>query len=139
MSCLSFAQDDARGSKAKAIENIEEGVKRAKASGSLADLVLHIIDDSHAIDIDTDWIPQSTPIIKVFNKADLTKRALGRFKDEQRRNCVALSAATRDGLDELASRVKTIENSLPIVKEFEFFFFFGRKVYITKQPRQAGS
>jgi len=68
--------------------------------------VLHIIDDSHAIDIDTDWIPQSTPIIKVFNKADLTQRALGRFKDEQRRNCVALSAATRDGLDELASIVE---------------------------------
>jgi tRNA modification GTPase len=84
----------------------QEGVKRAKASGCLADLVLHIIDDSHPIAIDTTWIPLSTPIIKVFNKADLTQRELGRFKDEKGRHCVALSAATRNGLDELASIVE---------------------------------
>ena len=84
----------------------QEGVKRAKASGSLADLVLHIVDDSHPIAIDTDWIPLSTPIIKVFNKADLTQRALGRFEGEASRNCVALSAATGEGLDELASIVE---------------------------------
>jgi tRNA modification GTPase len=56
--------------------------------------------------IDTDWIPLSTPIIKVFNKADLTQRALGRFEGEASRNCVALSAATGEGLDELASIVE---------------------------------
>ncbi|MDC6459394.1 tRNA uridine-5-carboxymethylaminomethyl(34) synthesis GTPase MnmE [Luminiphilus sp.] len=84
----------------------QEGVKRAKARGCLADLVLHIIDDSHPIAIDTTWIPLSTPIIKVFNKADLTQRELGRFKDEKGRHCVALSAATRNGLDELTSIVE---------------------------------
>lgn len=78
-----------------------EGVRRAKREIETADLILHLIDD-------TDLHPPAliasdSPVIRVYNKIDLSGRESGPNPSEPL--TVAISTLTGDGLDSLRQMV----------------------------------
>ena len=87
----------------------QEGVKRAKSSSQTADLVLHIIDDNEAQEINTEWLPDTAINIQVLNKIDISGRQAGVLPNHDETRCVAVSAKNGDGIDAL---IQTIEDSL---------------------------
>ena len=104
----------------------QEGVKRAKSSSQMADLVLHIIDDNEPQDINTEWLPETTINIQVLNKIDISGKKAGVLPSQGETRCVALSARTGDGVDAL---IQTIENSL-LVQGGQESVFSARKRHV---------
>ena len=87
----------------------QEGVKRAKSSSQIADLVLHIIDDNEPQEINTEWLPDNAINIQVLNKIDISGKQAGVLPNHGETRCVAVSAKKGDGIDAL---IQTIEDSL---------------------------
>jgi len=83
-----------------------EGVRRAWQAIAQADAILLVIDDSSGFDAEdqalVERLPQQVPLVRVYNKIDLTGRPPG----EQDGGVLALSARTGAGLDTLRARLK---------------------------------
>ncbi|HET6655320.1 MAG TPA: tRNA uridine-5-carboxymethylaminomethyl(34) synthesis GTPase MnmE [Gammaproteobacteria bacterium] len=88
-----------------------EGMRRARARLDTADVVLLVVDDEVGYGADDaaiiDALPAELPVCRIYNKIDLSGRTAGRC-DEAEHRCVALSAETGEGLDELIGLIKAI-------------------------------
>lgn len=85
-----------------------EGVRRARATLVIADLVLLVIDTAQALEpqiLLRNEVPENIPCIEVHNKVDLTT---GKSNVDETLNKVWVSAKTGQGLDGLISLVKKI-------------------------------
>lgn len=83
----------------------KEGIKRSKAAGEDADLILFVIDSTKDLD-DSDKnlinsLPSSKTIL-IFNKSDLTDSA----SQIENFSSVSISAKNRTGLDELKASIE---------------------------------
>lgn len=89
----------------------QEGVKRAKDSAALADLVIHVVDDASQSDSDSgaDFQTNGALVIEVHNKIDQSGKTEGLTFSHSGTTQVAVSAKTGAGLSTL---VKAIENTL---------------------------
>ena len=87
-----------------------EGVRRAKAAMTQADLVLTVIDDlvpfagQQAV---FSGLPDDIPRLMVYNKCDLSGRKMG-IVSGQAQHAVAVSAKTGEGLSALEDQIKVI-------------------------------
>lgn len=88
-----------------------EGMRRARARLEAADVVLLVVDDQVGFGAEdaviVEALPAGLPVCRIYNKIDLTARPGGRC-DEAGHRCVAISAATGEGLDDLIGLVKAI-------------------------------
>jgi tRNA modification GTPase len=83
----------------------QEGIRRAWREIKMADLVILLIDDSCGF-ADPERqikknVPDSTPVLRVWNKIDLGKKSPGYHGDE-----IYVSAKTGQGLEDLRRRLK---------------------------------
>ncbi|MEK9533247.1 MAG: tRNA uridine-5-carboxymethylaminomethyl(34) synthesis GTPase MnmE [Halieaceae bacterium] len=66
-----------------AVDAIEqEGINRAKTELDSADMVIEVIDDSAAVHVAQPIEEQRCPVIRVFNKIDLSGRPAGRLSSD---------------------------------------------------------
>jgi len=94
----------------------QEGIRRAWQAAEKADVVIHLIDDREgwgdadaalAADI-VERLP-NTPVLRVFNKIDLSESPAGPIvRPEPVGEALALSARSGDGLAHLEERLKRI-------------------------------
>ncbi|EHQ58526.1 tRNA modification GTPase trmE [gamma proteobacterium HIMB55] len=88
----------------------QEGVKRAKDSASLADLVIHVIDDA-AKTADASQIEYQTEgnlVLRVRNKIDQSGRSAGHSVSSGNITEVGVSAKTGEGLSTLTETIETL-------------------------------
>ena len=88
----------------------QEGVKRAKDSASLADLVIHVIDDA-AKTADASQIEYQTEgnlVLRVRNKIDQSGRSAGHCVSSGNITEVGVSAKTGEGLSTLTETIETL-------------------------------
>ena len=88
----------------------QEGVKRAKDSASLADLVIHVIDDA-AQTADAGQVEYQTEgnlVLKVRNKIDQSGRTAGYSVSNGNITEVGVSAKTGEGLSTLTETIETL-------------------------------
>lgn len=88
----------------------QEGVKRAKDSASLADLVIHVIDDA-AQTADASQIEYQTEgnlVLRVRNKIDQSGRSAGHSVSSGNITEVGVSAKTGEGLSTLTETIETL-------------------------------
>ena len=88
----------------------QEGVKRAKDSASLADLVIHVIDDA-AQTADASQIEYQTEgnlVLRVRNKIDQSGRSAGHSVSSGKITEVGVSAKTGEGLSTLTETIETL-------------------------------
>lgn len=89
----------------------QEGMRRTWQAIEEADGLLLLIDDSHGLGPVEQGIlaqvPPATPVLLVFNKADISGRATGAV-DEQAYPAVAMSAKTGAGLEALVAQIKAL-------------------------------
>lgn len=83
-----------------------EGVRRARATWTVADLILLVIDSSQPLD--PQWalkneMPKTIPCIAVYNKIDIEPSAIGLSGDQLK---VGVSAKTGQGVDNLIHLIK---------------------------------
>lgn len=76
-----------------------EGVRRARRAREQADLVLEVLD--HGAPSDRDHEPSEIPVLRVYNKIDLTGHPPGGDTDE-----VFLSALTGAGMEHLVAAIE---------------------------------
>ena len=89
----------------------KEGVKRAKHTAGMADLIIHVVDDTCPLDQDVDEIDfpgERNLIIKVHNKIDQSGRTAGVITSQDGITRVGVSAKTGEGLQSLTSVIETI-------------------------------
>lgn len=89
----------------------QEGVKRAKDTAALADLIIHVLDDTSQFDAASavDFQTEGALVIEVHNKIDHSGKTPGLCLSTSGTTQVAVSAKTGAGLPTL---IKTIENTL---------------------------
>lgn len=89
----------------------QEGVKRAKDTAALADLIIHVLDDTSQFDAASavDFQTEGALVIEVHNKIDHSGKTPGLSLSTSGTTQVAVSAKTGAGLPTL---IKTIENTL---------------------------
>ena len=88
----------------------QEGVKRAKDSASLADLVIHVIDDA-AQTADAGQVEYQTEgnlVLRVRNKIDQSGRTAGYSVSNGNITEVGVSAKTGEGLSTLTETIETL-------------------------------
>lgn len=88
----------------------QEGVKRAKDSASLADLVIHVIDDA-AQTADAGQVEYQTEgnlVLRVRNKIDQSGRTAGHSVSSGNITEVGVSAKTGEGLSTLTETIETL-------------------------------
>jgi tRNA modification GTPase len=88
----------------------QEGVKRAKDSASLADLVIHVIDDA-AQTADAGQVEYQTEgnlVLRVRNKIDQSGRSAGHCVSSGSITEVGVSAKTGEGLSTLTETIETL-------------------------------
>ena len=88
----------------------QEGVKRAKDSASLADLVIHVIDDA-AQTADAGQVEYQTDgnlVLRVRNKIDQSGRSAGHCVSSGSITEVGVSAKTGEGLSTLTETIETL-------------------------------
>ena len=88
----------------------QEGVKRAKDSASLADLVIHVIDDA-AQTADAGQVEYQTEgnlVLRVRNKIDQSGRTAGYSVSNGNITEVGVSAKTGEGLSTLTATIETL-------------------------------
>ena len=88
----------------------QEGVKRAKDSASLADLVIHVIDDA-AQTADASQIEYQTEgnlVLRVRNKIDQSGSSAGHSVSSGNITEVGVSAKTGEGLSTLTETIETL-------------------------------
>jgi len=88
----------------------QEGVKRAKDTASLADLVIHVIDDA-AQTADAGQIEYQTEgnlVLRVRNKIDQSGRTAGHSVSSENITEVGVSAKTGEGLTTLTETIETL-------------------------------
>ena len=85
----------------------QEGVKRAKDSASVADLIIEVIDDSLEMSgyLGSDVFPDGSLSIKVYNKIDQSSRSAGITTSQDGITQVAVSAKTGEGLTTLTTAI----------------------------------
>ena len=89
----------------------KEGVKRAKHTAGMADLIIHVVDDTCPLDQDVDEMDfpgERNLIIKVHNKIDQSGRTAGVITSQDGITRVGVSAKTGEGLQSLTSVIETI-------------------------------
>ena len=90
----------------------KEGVKRAKHTAGMADLIIHVIDDTclpdQDFDDEVDFPSKHNLIIKVHNKIDQSGRTAGVMASQDGITRVGVSAKTGEGLQSLTSVIETI-------------------------------
>lgn len=89
----------------------KEGVKRAKHTAGMADLIIHVVDDTCPLDQDVDEVDfpgERNLIIKVHNKIDQSGRTAGVITSQDGITRVGVSAKTGEGLQSLTSVIETI-------------------------------
>ena len=89
----------------------KEGVKRAKHTAGMADLIIHVVDDTCPLDQDVDELDfpgERNLIIKVHNKIDQSGRTAGVITSQDGITRVGVSAKTGEGLQSLTSVIETI-------------------------------
>jgi tRNA modification GTPase len=89
----------------------KEGVKRAKHTAGMADLIIHVVDDTCPLDQDVDEVDfpgEGNLIVKVHNKIDQSGRTAGVITSQDGITRVGVSAKTGEGLQSLTSVIETI-------------------------------
>jgi tRNA modification GTPase len=89
----------------------KEGVKRAKHTAGMADLIIHVVDDTCPLDQDVDEVDfpgERNLIVKVHNKIDQSGRTAGVITSQDGITRVGVSAKTGEGLQSLTSVIETI-------------------------------
>ena len=89
----------------------KEGVKRAKHTAGMADLIIHVVDDTCPLDQDVDELDfpgERNLIVKVHNKIDQSGRTAGVITSQDGITRVGVSAKTGEGLQSLTSVIETI-------------------------------
>lgn len=88
----------------------QEGVKRAKDSAALADLVIHVIDDTAqtANASHTEYQKDGNLVLRVRNKIDQSGRSAGRSVSSDNITEVGVSAKTGEGLSTLTKTIETL-------------------------------
>ena len=89
----------------------KEGVKRAKHTAGMADLIIHVVDDTCPLDQDVDEMDfpgDRNLIVKVHNKIDQSGRTAGVITSQDGITRVGVSAKTGEGLQSLTSVIETI-------------------------------
>ena len=89
----------------------KEGVKRAKHTAGMADLIIHVVDDTCPLDQDVDEMDfpgERNLIVKVHNKIDQSGRTAGVITSQDGITRVGVSAKTGEGLQSLTSVIETI-------------------------------
>jgi len=88
----------------------QEGVKRAKDSAALADLVIHVIDDTAqtANASHTEYQKDGNLVLRVRNKIDQSGRSAGPSVSSDNITEVGVSAKTGEGLSTLTKTIETI-------------------------------
>ncbi len=85
----------------------QEGIKRAWTEIERADLCLLLIDDTRGFDIEDkkilDKLPDSLPVLRVYNKIDETGHRAGKIGDD-----VYISARTGEGFSVLENELKNL-------------------------------
>jgi len=83
-----------------------EGVRRARAAMQQADLIILMIDDSAGseIAIRDEVLPAGVPVVRVYNKIDLSGRHPGMFSSDGD-ECIAIAAKTGAGIDALIDHI----------------------------------
>jgi len=93
----------------ESIDQVEvEGVRRARATLAVADLVLLVIDSTHPLESQLalrEEVPRTVPCIEVHNKIDLTNNE---FSLDEAELSVQVSAKTGQGLQNLKDLVKNV-------------------------------
>jgi tRNA modification GTPase len=90
-----------------------EGVRRARATWTMADLILLVIDSSQEIDMQLalrNEVPKNVPSIEVYNKIDLEPE---QFSLENDRLKVGVSAKTGQGVGDLIQLIKQTVGASP--------------------------
>ncbi len=88
----------------------QEGVKRAKDSAALADLVIHVIDDAaqSGDSRQIDYQAEGSLVLKVRNKIDQSGRSAGSCVSSENITEVGVSAKTGEGLSTLTETIETL-------------------------------
>ena len=88
----------------------QEGVKRAKDSASLADLVIHVIDDAaQTADVgQVEYQTEGNLVLRVRNKIDQSGRTAGHSVSSGNITEVGVSAKTGEGLSTLTETIETL-------------------------------
>lgn len=88
----------------------QEGVKRAKATATSADLIIYVIDDTAQVTDENliDFQSGGNLILKVRNKIDQSGREAGISATKENVTEVGVSAKTGEGLSTLANTVKDL-------------------------------
>lgn len=88
----------------------QEGVKRAKATATSADLIIYVIDDAAQITDENliNFQSDGNLILKVRNKIDQSGREAGISATKENVTEVGVSAKTGEGLSTLANTVKDL-------------------------------
>lgn len=88
----------------------QEGVKRAKDSASLADLVIHVIDDAaQTADVGkVEYQTEGNLVLRVRNKIDQSGRTAGYSASNGNITEVGVSAKTGEGLSTLTETIETL-------------------------------
>ena len=87
----------------------QEGVKRAKDSAALADLVIHVIDDAQTTDAShIDYQTEGNLVLRVRNKIDQSGRSAGHSVSSGNTTEVGVSAKTGEGLSTLMETIATL-------------------------------
>jgi tRNA modification GTPase len=91
-----------------------EGIRRARAAMSRADLVLLVEDATAAGDDDhLQSLPEGTPVLLIRNKIDLSGEVPAEDQDAAGRSCLRLSALTGAGMELLRARLKAVAGYSP--------------------------
>ena len=87
-----------------------EGVRRAKDSAKLADLIIQVIDDASEMDdhIGPSVYPDGSLIIKVYNKIDQSGRSAGITTPQNGITQIGVSARTGEGLPALTATISEL-------------------------------
>lgn len=88
----------------------QEGVKRAKDSAAIADLIIHVVDDSAQTTADNEvgYQTDNTIVLKVRNKIDQSGRSAGISVSNENQTEIGVSAKTGEGLSALTETIETL-------------------------------
>lgn len=113
---LPIAVVDTAGIRETTNEIEAEGVRRALQAQQQADLIILVVDDTNTDDVQAASLletlvgepHQSTPVLLVRNKIDLTKSKSQSSENDRRENEMYISALTGEGLSALKEKIKQI-------------------------------